>query len=238
MADHAALTAQGVKRSFGRLEALRGVDLRLERGRTLALVGPNGAGKTTLLKIAARLMRPSSGRVTVLGADVGREPERVLGALGFLTHQPFLYEALTAEENVLFFARLYGLRDARQRCHRALERVGLQGRTVSKPVHSLSRGQRQRTGLARALVHEPELLLFDEPFSGLDPGASAALSDALTAHRSEGGSAVVTTHDLGRARELADRVAALVRGRVAFELETSELQPGELERRYAQAVQG
>jgi len=230
--------ARGLRRSFGRSEALRGADFDLDRGEVLALIGPNGAGKTTLLRIVAGLLRPSEGTLKFFGIEADRSRQEALARLGFLTHQPYLYEDLSGVENVSFFARLYGLPEPVAAARRALARVGIEDDRANQAVANLSRGLKQRVGLARALVHGPELLLFDEPFSGLDPDAVAALVSVLREHRAAGRTALVTTHDLEQARALADRVVMLHRGRIAFVAPTSGFAPGDLERRYAAVSSG
>src|SRR5689334_12325430 len=183
----AAVELHDVGRAYGDRVALSGVSLRLEPGRTLAVFGANGAGKTTLLRILATLLRPHHGEVSVLGHPLPREGYAVRGRIGFLGHEPLLYRDLTARENLRFHARLHGV--GFDRVESLLEAVGLSGR-ADDPVHTFSRGMVQRTAVARTVLHEPSLLLLDEPFAGLDPGAAALVEPLLS-----GGTRVVISHD-------------------------------------------
>jgi len=194
-----------VGRAYGERVALAGVSLTLEAGETLAVFGANGAGKTTLLRILATLLRPHHGVARVLGREVPREGWAVRGRIGFLGHEPLLYRDLTARENLRFHARLHGV--AISRVDEVLDAVGLRAR-ADDPVHTFSRGMVQRTAVCRAVLHEPELLLLDEPFAGLDPGATALVAPLL-----DGSTRVVITHDV---TVPADVKLGLRAGRVAF----------------------
>jgi heme exporter protein A len=194
-----------VGRAYGERVALAGVTLALEEGETLAVFGANGAGKTTLLRILATLLRPHHGVARVLGREVPREGWAVRGRIGFLGHEPLLYRDLTARENLRFHARLHGV--ALSRVDELLETVGLRAR-ADDPVHTFSRGMVQRTAVCRAVLHAPELLLLDEPFAGLDPGATALVAPLL-----EGKTRVMITHDVTAP---ADVKLGLRAGRVAF----------------------
>ncbi len=207
------LEARGVTRAFGAQRALRGVDLRLAAGDAVAVAGPNGAGKTTLLRILAGLMRPTSGEVHLADGRTPRDPA-ARRRVGLLSHQSFLYDDLTPRENLLFTGRLYGLADAAERTARALEEAGLAAR-ADDPVRQLSRGMVQRVAIARALLHEPEILLLDEPFTGLDVPSAARLRALLAAQRAAGRGLVIVTHHLAEAWGFATHVAVLARGQWA-----------------------
>jgi heme exporter protein A len=214
--DGILLQATGLVRAFGATRVLRGLDLSLTAGETLVVVGPNGAGKTTLLRCLAGLMRPTAGEVRVLGRALrGGDPE-ARRPLGLVSHQSLLYDDLTVRENLLVTARLYGLADPGAAADRALDSVGLGPRADESP-RLLSRGLLQRAAIARALLHDPRVVLLDEPFTGLDaPGADRLR--ALLGERVAGGRALVlVTHHLAEAWALATRVAALVGGRWALE---------------------
>jgi heme ABC exporter ATP-binding subunit CcmA len=230
-ADFQILRFDDVSRHFGRRRALAHVSLDCRAGEIVGLLGPNGAGKSTLLTIAATLMTPSSGSVRY-GAVTARQGGGALRAcIGLLAHDLYLYPELTALENLEFFARLYLLPDARQRAEAALERAGLDARG-GEMVSTFSRGQRQRLALERALVHDPRLVLLDEPFTGLDDDASRALVGRLTALREQGAIVLLATHDLETVERLVDRVAVLREGRL-LALESG---PGALRERYRRLV--
>ncbi|HSE28192.1 MAG TPA: heme ABC exporter ATP-binding protein CcmA [Gemmatimonadales bacterium] len=207
------LEARGVTRAFGAQRALRGVDLRLDAGDAVAVAGPNGAGKTTLLRILAGLMRPTAGEVHLADGRTPRDPA-ARRRVGLLSHQSFLYDDLTARENLRFTGRLYGLPDAAARTERALEEAGLAAR-ADDPVRQLSRGMLQRVAIARALLHDPAILLLDEPFTGLDVPSAARLRGLLADQRAAGRGLVIVTHHLAEAWGFATHVAVLVRGRWA-----------------------
>jgi heme exporter protein A len=235
LAGDAAIAWSGVRKEFGRTEALRGVDLAVPAGRVLALLGPNGAGKTTLLRIGAGLSRATAGGATVGGVPVGEA--RARARLGFLGHATFLYGHLTPLENLLFYARLHGLPDGAPRAAALLEEAGV-ARRAREPVARLSRGTQQRVALCRAFLHDPRVLLLDEPFTGLDPAGVALLTARLRTSAQRGVAAVVATHDLGAALAVADGVAVLGRGRIAAERDATGLAPDDLRRLYETALAG
>ncbi len=214
--DGPILDAVGLQRSFGALRVLRGVDVRVHAGEALVIAGPNGAGKTTLLRVLAGLARPSAGQVRVLGVPLGPSAPDARRPIGFVSHLSMLYDDLTVYENVVLAARLYGSRDPGAAARRALEAVGLADRGDEQP-RRLSRGLLQRASIARALVHEPRLLLLDEPFTGLDAPAAERLRALLRQRLSAGLALVLVTHHLAEAWELASRVAVLAGGRWALE---------------------
>src|SRR5689334_16087848 len=204
-AEPAAIELTDLGRAYGERIALTGVSLVLPLGSTLAVFGANGAGKTTLLRILATLLRPHRGRVCVLGRELPREGWAVRGRVGFLGHDPLLYRDLTARENLRFHARLHGVEFGR--IETLLEAVGLE-RRGNEPVHTFSRGMIQRLAVCRAVLHEPELLLLDEPLAGLDPGAAAAVAPLLA-----GGTRVLISHDVEHGLSEADLVLGLRAGR-------------------------
>jgi ABC-type multidrug transport system ATPase subunit len=208
--DFSSLTFTDVSRHFGRRRVLNKVSLRCDAGEIIALVGPNGAGKSTLLSIAATLLDPSSGDVRY-GDQTARAAGAALrGHIGVLGHDLYVYPELSAAENLLFFGRIYGLENVARRVTAALERAGLSQRDDA--VTGFSRGMRQRLALERALLHDPRLVLLDEPFTGLDDAATAALSDRLRDLRKAGRIVLVTTHDFETIEPLADRAVVLHAG--------------------------
>ena len=225
-----AIVLENVQKRFGRIAALDGIDLVIPSG-ALALLGPNGAGKSTLLRVVATLTRPTHGRIFIRGVDARKEPERVRADIGLISHQTLLYEDLTAGENLRFYGRLYGLDDLKERVRQALAEVGLSGREHDR-VRGYSRGMKQRLAVARATLHQPAILLLDEPFAGLDAAACAMLSERLRQLRREGRTVILVTHDLQRCLDLADRFAILNRGRFVATGETVGQSIESLQRRY------
>lgn len=228
-----ALALQDITKSFGPVRALTGVTLTVAPGETLALFGPNGAGKTTLLKIAATLMRPTAGRVMLFGEDPARLPQ-LRRLIGLVSHHSYLYPGLTARENLLFAARLYGLRDASVRVDAMLDAVGLLDRGQDL-VRTYSRGMTQRLSIARGLVHDPQILLLDEPYTGLDRASAGAFTGLLRAMRGAR-TVVLTTHSIEQGVALSDRVAILVDGAVAYEAGNGARDAAGVERAYAACV--
>jgi heme exporter protein A len=212
VADFTTLTFNAVSRHFGRRRALNGVSFSVEAGQVVALLGSNGSGKSTLLSIAATLLEASAGEVRygALTAEAGGAALR--GRIGLLGHDLYLYPELTAAENLRFFAQLYGLDQVEDRVRRALASAALSDR-ADDPAGSFSRGMRQRLALERALLHEPRLLLLDEPFTGLDDVSSVALRDRLARERERGAMVIVTTHELEAIDTLVDAAYVLNRGK-------------------------
>ena len=202
-----------VKR-FGLKTVLRGMDFSVEDGEFVALIGPNGAGKTTFLRILASLARPSMGAVNVAGFELPKEAADVRRRLGVVSHQPLLYVDLTAAENLKFYGRMYNLPDVDTRIDEVLEMVGLTSRRDDL-VRTYSRGMQQRLAIGRAVLHDPSVMLFDEPYTGLDQDASAMLDDVLRTVAARGRTVVMTSHDLARTEDLATRFDVLSRGKIA-----------------------
>ncbi len=202
-----------VKR-FGLKTILKGVDFNVQPGEFVALLGPNGAGKTTFLRILASLSRPSLGSVKVAGYSLPNESANVRARLGVVSHLPLLYPDLTAEENLQFYARMYGITHHASRVTDVLNMVGLEPRRRDL-VRTFSRGMQQRLAIGRAVLHDPEVVLFDEPYTGLDQDASEMLDEVLRSVAAKGRTVVMTSHDLARAEDLATRFDVLSRGVIA-----------------------
>jgi heme exporter protein A len=198
-----AVELSGLRRDFGDRTALQGIDLRIERGESVAVLGPNGSGKSTLLRILAGLLRPTSGAVSVLGCELPKETHRLRGRVGYLGHEPLLYRDLSPRENLELAAALYRLapEDAGQRIETLFDAVGMSAR-ASDRVAELSAGMRQRIDICRAVLHEPDLLLLDEPDAHLDPDARRRVAPLIAA--GDGRTRVVVSHDRGVASEDAD----------------------------------
>ncbi|MEW6547075.1 MAG: heme ABC exporter ATP-binding protein CcmA [Bacillota bacterium] len=211
----AAVVVRDLVQRLGGHEVLRGVSFELRAGEVLAVLGPNGAGKSTLLRVLGTLLRPTRGEVLVRGRDVRRSGPDLRRSIGFLGHHTFLYPQLTGWENLWFCARAFGVSDPETRVKEMLGAVGLD-LFAHEPVRHYSRGMQQRLALARALLHDPLLLLLDEPYTGLDPEAAGLLDEVIGRWREQSRSVVMTTHDLGRALSGSDRVLVLQRGRVVL----------------------
>jgi len=208
-----ALEIEGVWKYYGDFPALRDINFSITPGSTVALLGRNGAGKTTLLRIIAGLSKPTQGKVRIQGSDARAEETR--SRIGILGHGISLYDELSATENLVLFGKLYGLDEPRKRAHQLLERTGLD-RVRDGLVREFSRGMRQRLAVARAFLHDPEVLLFDEPFTALDDRAIAVLQSLLAEAHAAGRTIVMSTHQLREALELATHVALIRRGQIAY----------------------
>ncbi len=232
------IEAAGIEKSFGPVRALRGVALRVAAGEIVALFGPNGAGKSTLARCLAGLSRPDAGEVRIDGERArGAAAARLRSRLGYAGHGALLYDHLSAEENLAFFAALHGVPRPQERARALLEEFGIPGR-AGDALRGLSRGTQQRLALARALVHEPAILLLDEPATGLDPAAAGALHDRLNAHRQKGGCALLVSHDLPAALTLADRYIVLTSGRIGDQGPAAGADPAALAARFSGATAG
>lgn len=223
------LQLRGVTHRYGPFTALRQIDLRLAFGDSCCVFGPNGAGKSTLLKIIATLIRPTSGEIRWGSPDWDRS------RIGLVSHQTMLYDQLTGFENLSFYARLYGLKNGGKTARKLIRRMGLES-SISLPVSSYSRGMRQRLTLARALLHDPELLLLDEPFTGLDQHGSQTFSRVLSEVRSAHRTVLMVTHNLREGFHLASRFLILDRGHIVLEEQNEALEFEDLERRYFDLV--
>lgn len=231
------LEAVAVEKWFGHQPAVSGVSFGLRAGEFLTLFGPNGAGKTTLLRLLAGSLRPSSGEVRLAGVMLDRDEHAWRRRIGVLSHQTFLYGQLTAAENLRFYGRLYGLTDVEARIDHRLVEVGLQDRRDAQ-VRTLSRGMQQRLALARTLLHDPDLVLLDEPYTGLDPHAARMLRGVLEKLKDGRRTVVLVTHNISQGLELADRVAVQVAGRWVSDEPRGAIDPADFEHVYAERVGG
>jgi len=223
-----------VKR-FGLKTVLRGLDFEVQPGEFVALLGPNGAGKTTFLRILASLSRPSMGIVNIAGYNLPKQAAAVRARLGVVSHMPLLCNDLTAEENLRFYARMYGVENASERITEVLDMVGLEARRHDL-VRTFSRGMQQRLAIGRAVLHDPDVMLFDEPYTGLDQDASSMLDGVLQTVAGQGRTVVMTSHDLARAEDLATRFDILSRGVIAASSTREGLGRGNLLTFYKQAL--
>jgi heme exporter protein A len=214
-----------------------GVGFELGAGELLTVFGPNGAGKTTLLRILSGGLKPSRGEVVLRGRRLRSGDPEWYRRVGFLSHQSFLYGHLTLEENLSFFGRLFGLKDLSVRIPERLAQVGLAKRAGSL-ARTLSRGMRQRLALARALLHDPEFVLLDEPYTGLDAHAAGVLRQVLASLKDGQRTVVLVTHNLSQGLELADKVAVQVGGRMVFLEDRLKVDASNFERSYRELVEG
>lgn len=233
-AGPALVEATGICRTLGERPVVAGVDLRLAPGECLTILGPNGAGKSTLLRMVATLLRPDSGTLRVAGHECPAHAAKARPHLGLLGHEPQVYRDLSALQNLEFFASLHGLARDRERELDALERVGLLAR-ANDPVRTFSRGMGQRLGLARLLLHDPPILLLDEPHAGLD-ASGAALLDRQIADRPAGRGIILVTHEVERGIALADRAMVLRAGRCVLDEDVAGTDPAAFRRRYEDLI--
>jgi heme exporter protein A len=216
MPETLALESTGIEKKFGYSFAVRNISLQVKRGEFVALFGRNGAGKTTFLKIAATLMRPTKGTLSIEGFDIAKQPEEARRRIGFLSHNTFVYRDLSALDNLKFFCRLYGVDDSDERLLNMLDRVGLRKR-AGDTVRAFSRGLQQRVGIARTLLHDPALILLDEPYTGLDANASQTLNELLDNAVASGKTVILTTHDVDQGLRGATRAVIVDRGTVVHD---------------------
>ncbi len=231
------IEVRNVVKRFGSKTVLRGLNFDVQPGEFVALLGPNGAGKTTFLRILASLAPASMGHVRVAGYDLPRQSAAVRARLGVVSHLPLLYGDLTAEENLRFYGRLYSLQQLEPRITEVLGLTGLAPRRRDL-VRTFSRGMQQRLAIGRAVLHDPEVMLFDEPYTGLDQDASLMLDGLLRTVAAQGRTVVMTSHDLARAEELATRFDILSRGAIAASASRKQLGRSNLLTFYKAALAG
>ena len=232
----AALEVEHLSKRFGSTLALNDVTWTVDQGASVVLFGPNGAGKTTLLRLCATLLRPSSGRVAVLGLNAAKDGAAVRRRIAVLGHESWLYPDLSPRENLRFYARLFGVANPMTRVDALIDRLGLVGWS-HRPVGALSRGLVQRCALARVLLHEPELLFLDEPFTGLDLDARDLLCDVLREAHQRGTTLLMSTHDMSLGLSLCSSAIVLVRGRIAWTGPAGAADAVDFEARYRELTQ-
>ena len=229
-----AIEAHNLTKAFGTRKALDDVSFELPEGAFLSIFGPNGAGKTTLLRVLSTLARPSSGDVRVCGIDLREEPDKARERIGLISHQSMLYPDLTAEENLLLYAELYGVAHPKARVRELLEAVGLAHRRLDV-VRTFSRGMTQRVSIARALVHDPQVVFLDEPYSGLDPHAVDIFDELIGALRGDR-TFVMVSHDLQKGYDMCSHALVLARGRIVAFAPKASLDLDDFARLYRETV--
>lgn len=230
------ISVQKLYKRFGLKTVLRGLDFSVRQGEFVALLGPNGAGKTTFLRILASLSRPVAGEVRVAGFRLPQQAPAVRNRLGVVSHLPLLYGDLTAEENLRFYGRMYSVANLDRRVGEVLDMVGLANRRRDL-VRTFSRGMQQRLAIGRAVLHDPEVMLFDEPHTGLDQEACLMLDNVLLEVAARGRTVVMTSHDLARASDLASRFDVLSRGTIVASVERADLAQDALLAFYRKALE-
>jgi heme exporter protein A len=231
------ITVKKLVKRFGPKVVLRSLDFEVESGEFVALLGPNGAGKTTFLRILASLSRPVMGTVNIAGYQLPNQAAAVRRRLGVVSHLPLLYGDLTAEENLRFYGRMYGISEMELRITEVLEMVGLAPRRRDL-VRTYSRGMQQRLAIGRAVLHDPEVMLFDEPHTGLDQDACEMLDTVLREVAARGRTVVMTSHDLARTADLASRFDVLSKGKIVASAQRDEMETDQILSFYKRALQG
>ncbi len=211
-----------ITKNFGSMTVLDGVNFSVKGGEFLTIVGPNGAGKTTLIKIMATLVNATAGTVEIGGFNVKKSPEKVRGIIGVISHNTYLYNELTAGENLKFFGKMYAIPEIDRRVDEVLGETGLADRKHDR-VGTFSRGMKQRLSIARAILHNPAVLLLDEPYTGLDQQASASLESVLDSLTGSGITTIMISHDLKRGLALADQVMIMASGTVTYHAPAAEV---------------
>lgn len=222
---------RNLSRYFGHFLALNEINLTVEKGEFLTIFGPNGAGKSTLIRILSNLLKPTEGQIKI-GSDYNGNNY----SIGMISHSTFLYDNLTAKENLYFYGKMYDLADLKTRVEELFTQLGLKSRE-NDLVRTFSRGMQQRLSIARALIHNPQILLFDEPYTGLDQHASLILKNLLDELHSEERTIILTTHNLAQGLESSDRVVVLVSGRIVYQEKTKNIIPQEFEKTYFKIVE-
>lgn len=230
------IEAIDLTKRFNDFTAVDHVSLSVEAGQLLALLGPNGAGKTTTVRMLSAILKPSEGQARINGFDVVKEANQVRKAIGMLTEQPGLYTRSTGMEYLLFFGRIYGMEDSqiKQRGMELFDRFGMPGDAISRRLGEYSKGMRQKVGIIRAMLHQPYVLLLDEPTSAMDPHSAKLVRDSIQELRDERRAIIVCTHNLAEAELLADRIAIIYEGRIIAEDNPSTLKRQLLPRRHFQ----
>jgi len=231
------IKAEGLTKTIGHKQILRGIDLHIPEGRFVTVFGPNGAGKSTLLKTLALISKPTSGNILINGLDIRKNADVIRQQIGVISHQTFLYDNLTARENLSFYGQMYRVPQLKDRIFDVLSEVGLEI-SLNEPVRTFSRGMQQRLAIARAILHDPALLFLDEPYTGLDPHAIQILNSVLRRLNLDRRTVFLITHNFEEGFEMSDRVLFVVKGRIVYDGQKQELKKDELRNLYLRKVEG
>jgi heme ABC exporter ATP-binding subunit CcmA len=233
--DAPAVETIALSKQFGRLHALKSVSLNVDTGAFLTIFGRNGAGKTTFLRIVSSLHRSYAGDVLLFGQNLKKTEEQMKQRIGFISHESFLYKDLTAKDNLIFYGKLYGVKPLTKSVTRIIERVGLEEKR-DVVARTLSRGMKQRLSLARAFLHEPELLLLDEPYTGLDEHACEILDEVLVDFIKSNGTVILATHNIERGLQHASNVAVLDKGSIAYQVSAQDINIEKFRKEYRDLI--
>jgi len=218
------IIAKDIKKSFGRLKVLNGINVTINQGDIYILFGSNGVGKTTFVKILSTIILPDSGNLSLFGETIKRRSKDIKARIGFMSHESYLYKELTAFENLNFYANLFSIKDKKERIEGLLKEVGLFHRLHDR-VGTFSRGMKQRLSLARAILHSPDIIFMDEPYTGLDLKAQEILNRIIISLNQNGKTFFLITHDVGKGFEIANRSGILSKGQIVYEVERGEKKP-------------
>lgn len=231
------LIAENIVKRIGSKTILQGIDLHIKKGEFVTVFGPNGAGKSTLLKILSMLMKPSSGTLIIDGLNVKNEAPKVRNKIGVISHQTFLYDNLTAFENLEFYGRMYETDNLRERIYDILNEVGLEF-SINEPVRNFSRGMQQRLAIARAIIHQPEILFLDEPYTGLDQQAIDILNSVLAKLNIKDRTVFMITHNFEQGLDLSDKVLIISKGCISYQGTAQGVTSSEMREIYIDTVGG
>ncbi|GAW93740.1 heme ABC exporter ATP-binding protein CcmA [Calderihabitans maritimus] len=231
------ITASNLTKKIGSKTILQDINLEIHSGEFVTILGPNGAGKTTLLKILSLLLQPTSGELLINGNKVGDNAIKLRRQIGVISHHTFLYDNLTAYENLLFYGKMYGVTNLKERIQEVIEEVGLEY-CLADPVRTFSRGMQQRLSIARAIIHNPSILFLDEPYTGLDQHAIGILNRVLARLANEDRTIFLITHNFEEALKLSNRVVILVKGKIVYQGETQQLTAEQFKQLYLEYVEG
>ncbi|MEJ6949490.1 heme ABC exporter ATP-binding protein CcmA [Natronospora cellulosivora (SeqCode)] len=229
------LVVENLKKRLAGKEVLKGISLNLQEGEILSIFGPNGAGKTTLLNLLSTLSTPAKGKIILMGEDIRKTSAKIKRKVGLVSHKTFLYDSLTAYENLEFYAQMYSLSNYEDRILTVIREVGLDY-CLYDLVDSFSRGMKQRLAIARAIIHYPELLLLDEPYTGLDQHAIVILNKIIKDLNKKGRSTVIVTHNLEQGFKISDKFIILLNGSIKYSARTSNYTLKELYDRYSELI--